>query len=390
MDEQKVMPRALSPRTTLRSGGIKLFSIFGIDIYLNYTWFIVVVLVAWSLAYGYFPQQAPGQSTLIYWILGFITSVVFFASILTHEVSHSYVSKNLGIPVPRITLFIFGGVAQISREPSDPESELKIAAAGPAASGVLCALFFGLHLLFRSFPLLSAVFAVLALVNGMVALFNLVPGFPLDGGRLLRAYLWRRTNNLRKATFITSQVGKGFAIALIFLGFFQLLLGSIVGGLWLIFIGFFLEQAAASGYQQVLIKNGLEGTKVKEIMSHEVISVDESLSLNELVENYFFKHRYNSYPVVRNEEFLGCVTLNHVKEFPREKWNELKVSDAMDRIPPEILLYPEEEASEALSKMVRSGHGRLPVVEGGSLVGILTRRDIMSFLKIRTDLGGSS
>jgi len=374
----------------LRGGGIKLFSIFDIQIYINYTWFIVVLLVTWSLAYEYFPQQVPGKSLLSYWGVGLVTAVTFFGCILIHEISHSYISKKSGIPVPRITLFIFGGVAQISKEPPDPDTEFKIAVAGPLASAVLWTLFFGLGLLFRrvyDFPMLSAVFSILALVNGAVAIFNLVPGFPLDGGRLLRAYLWKKKGSLREATFITSQVGKVFAVGLIFLGFFQLLLGSIISGIWLIFIGFFLEQAATSGYQQVLMKEGLAGTKVREIMSHKVISVDPSLSLSQVVENFFFKYRYNSYPVVKGEKFLGCLTLNHVKHFPKDQWDKLKVSETMDKLSPELLLHPEEEAVEALSKMVRSGRGRLPVVEKDRLVGMLTRRDIMSFLKIRTDLG---
>ncbi len=389
MDEHKdVRVRTVAP--ILKGGDIKLFTIFDIEIHLNYTWFIVVLLVAWSLTYGYFPQQVPGRSILTYWGLGLITSIIFFLCILVHEISHSYVSKKLGIPVPRITLFIFGGVAQISREPPDPDTEFKIAVAGPLASAVLWGLFFGLSFLFARiylFPLLASVFSVLSIVNAAVALFNLVPGFPLDGGRLLRAYIWKRRKNIREATFITAQVGRVFAIGLIFLGFFQILLGNIIGGIWFIFIGFFLEQAAASGYQQVLMREGLTGTKVKEIMTRNVISVDPSLSLSQLVEGFFFKYRYNSYPVAKNGEFLGCVTLNHIKQFPRDRWDKLKVTDAMDKLPSHLLLHPEEDAVEALSKMVRSGHGRLPVVQKGKLVGILTRRDIMSFLKIRTDLG---
>ena len=214
MDEHKdVRVRTVAP--ILKGGDIKLFTIFDIEIHLNYTWFIVVLLVAWSLTYGYFPQQVPGRSILTYWGLGLITSIIFFLCILVHEISHSYVSKKLGIPVPRITLFIFGGVAQISREPPDPDTEFKIAVAGPLASAVLWGLFFGLSFLFARiylFPLLASVFSVLSIVNAAVALFNLVPGFPLDGGRLLRAYIWKRRKNIREATFITAQVGRVFAI----------------------------------------------------------------------------------------------------------------------------------------------------------------------------------
>lgn len=390
MRKQRARPKAFTPSIVTRAASFKLFSIFGINIYINYTWFIVVILVAWSLASGYFPSQVPGKSSLVYWGLGFLTSLVFFLCILIHEISHSYVSKKSGIPVSRITLFIFGGVANISREPGDPQTEFKIASAGPLASGALLGIFLTLWILLEgvySLPLPAAIFGVLALVNGAVAIFNLVPGFPLDGGRLLRAYIWKKTKSLTRATFITSQVGKVFAIGLIFFGFFELLFGQIIGGMWLIFIGFFLEQAATSSHQQTMMREGLAGTKVREIMSPDPISVKDSISLNELVENFFFRHRFASYPVVKEGKFLGCVTLNHVKQFPREQWGRLKVSDAMDTLSPELLLHPGEEAVEAFSKMVRSNQGRLPVVEGENLVGMLTRKDVMSFLKIRTDLG---
>lgn len=390
MSKQKVQPKAAVSPSSLTRGGIELFSLFGIRIYLNYTWFIIVVLVAWSLAYGYFPGQLPGRSSLLYWGLGLLTSVVFFLCILLHEIAHSYVSMKAGIPVPRITLFVFGGVAQISKEPPDPKTELRIASAGPFMSGILCAVFFALYMLFGhalKFPVAGAVFAILTIVNGGVLVFNLIPGFPLDGGRILRAYLWKRKGDLRSATRIASQVGMVFAIGLIFFGFFQLFLGNIIGGIWLAFIGFFLEQAAASGYQQVLVREGITGTRVEEIMSRKVISVKESLPIKDLVEQYFFKHRYNSYPVVRDEKFLGYVTLNHVKHLPREEWTTLKVADAMEELDVDLVLHPHSEVAEALSKMVRSGNGRLPVEKDGRLVGILTRRDIMSFLKIKTDLG---
>jgi len=391
MKEQQTRPKALAPTAITRAASFKLFSVFGINIYINYTWFIVVILVAWSLASGYFPYVIPDKSSLLYWGLGFLTSIIFFVCILIHEMSHSYTSQKSGIPVSRITLFIFGGVASISREPSDPQTEFKIALAGPLASGILWAIFFTLGIFFERvyrYPIASSVFGVLAIVNAAVALFNLVPGFPLDGGRLLRAYIWKKTKNIGKATFITSQVGKTFAIALIFYGFFQLLFGQIIGGIWLIFIGFFLEQAATSSYQQTMIREGLAGTKVKEIMSPNPISVNETIPLTRLVEDFFFKHRFVSYPVVKDEDFLGYVTLNNVKHLPREQWDKLKVSDVMETLPQELILHPEEEAVEALSKMVRSGRGRLPVVgKERKLIGMLTRRDIMSFLKIRTDLG---
>ena len=258
--------------------GIKLFKVFGIQISLNYSWFIIFGLIAWSLAQGYFPQMRPNLSLTTYWLMGFITALLLFLSVVLHELSHSYVAMASGIEIKGITLFIFGGVARISREPSDARTEFKIAIAGPATSLALALVFWlssrGVDFLMPG-SVISSIFYYLFLINGILVAFNLIPGFPLDGGRLLRAYLWNRTDNLKEATRIASRVGKWFALLLIFVGFANIITGRLLNGIWFVFIGMFLQQAAAESYQVVVLQHSLEGVKVRDLMTSNVIAVDE-------------------------------------------------------------------------------------------------------------------
>ena len=370
--------------------GIKLFKVFGIQISLNYSWFIIFGLIAWSLAQGYFPQMRPNLSLIIYWLMGVITALLLFLSVLLHELSHSYVAMASGIEIKGITLFIFGGVARISREPSDARTEFKIAIAGPATSLALALVFWlssrGVDFLMPG-SVISSIFYYLFLINGILVAFNLIPGFPLDGGRLLRAYLWNRTDNLKEATRIASRVGKWFALLLIFTGFANIITGRLLNGIWFVFIGMFLQQAAAESYQVVVLQHSLEGVRVRDLMNSNVMAVDEGLSVAELVESYFFKYRFTSFPVVSGEELRGIITLKVVKKLPREEWAYKQVRDIMSGVSSDAVLHPDESAVDALRKMTTEERGRLPVVEGGRLKGILARNDIMSLFKVKSDLG---
>ena len=256
--------------------GFKLFKVIGIQISLDYTWFIIFALVAWTLSQGYFPSVVPGLAMWIYIAMGVVSSLLLFASILLHELSHSYVANRLGMDIRGITLFIFGGIAELSREPDDPRMELKIAIAGPIASGVLAILFWlikeGLTAM-ALFPLVASVCSYLVIINIVVVIFNMIPGFPLDGGRVLRAIWWMKSGDLQRATMVAGRVGKGFALFLIFFGILQTFTGNIIGGLWMVFIGIFLQQAAESGYREVLIRNSLSGIRVGDVMTREVVTV---------------------------------------------------------------------------------------------------------------------
>ena len=370
--------------------GFKLFKVIGIQISLDYTWFIIFALVAWTLSQGYFPSVVPGLAMWIYIAMGVVSSLLLFASILLHELSHSYVANRLGLDIRGITLFIFGGIAELSREPDDPRMELKIAIAGPIASGVL-ALFFwlikeGLTAM-ALFPLVASVCSYLVIINIVVVIFNMIPGFPLDGGRVLRAIWWMKSGNLQRATMVAGRVGKGFALFLIFFGILQTFTGNIIGGLWMVFIGIFLQQAAESGYREVLIRNSLSGIRVGDVMTREVVTVHPDDSLQVIVDDYLFKHHCVSFPVVAASRLVGMLNLGDIRAVPKEKWRETRVRDVMEPVTQHSLASPEETAIEVLSKMATLGVGRFPVVHMGKLVGIISRRDIMKLMAFKRELG---
>jgi Zn-dependent protease/CBS domain-containing protein len=369
--------------------GFRLFRVLGIQISINYTWFIIFGLIAWSLASGYFPIHYPGLSRSSHWTMGFLAAVFLFLSVLAHELTHSYIAKREGIEVKEITLFIFGGVSQLGKEPEDPKKEFKMAIGGPVSSLILALFFWVLSKGISQIPnltLITGLLDYLAFINLSLAIFNLIPGFPLDGGRVLRAIYWSKTGSLRRATMIASETGKWIGVGIILLGLFFVVKGNLLGGFWFVIIGIFLRSAAEGGYQQVVMKGVLEGVKVKELMSRGVISVPSSLRINRLVEDFFLTHKHVTYPVAEGERFLGIITLKKVKEIPRDQWLEKTVREVMMPVREEIMLDPEGEAVDALQKMIRTGEGRLPVVKDGKAVGMITRRDILNLLEIKTDL----
>jgi Zn-dependent protease len=369
--------------------GVKLFQVLGIPISLNYTWFIVFGLIAWSLAGGYFPTRYPDLSPSAHWAMGFLGAFFLFLSVLIHELTHSYIAKKEGIEVKEITLFIFGGVSQLTKEPEDSKKELKIAIGGPLCSFVLALIFWILLQATLPWPrltLLTGLLRYLALINLSLAIFNLIPGFPLDGGRVLRALYWRKTGSFKKATRIASEVGKWFGVGMILLGLFGMLTGNLIGGLWFIIIGIFLRSTAEGGFQQVVMKGALEGVKVKELMSRDVISVPSSLRIHQLVEDVYLTHTHITYPVTEGERMIGIITLKQVRGVPRDEWTEKAVREVMIPLREEIILDPDGEAVDALQKMIRTGEGRLPVVKDGKAIGMITRRDILNLLEIKTDL----
>jgi Zn-dependent protease len=369
--------------------GLKLFRVLGIQISLNYTWFIVFGLIAWSLASGYFPSRYPDLNPTAHWVMGFLGAFFLFLSVLVHELTHSYIAKREGIEVKEITLFIFGGVSQLTKEPEDSKKELKVAIGGPLSSLVLALVFWILSKMISSTPpliLYTGLLRYLAFINLSLALFNLIPGFPLDGGRVLRALYWRKTGSLKKATRIASESGKWIGVGVILFGLFLILMGNLIGGFWFVIIGIFLRSAAEGGLQQVMMKGALEGVKVKELMSQGVISVPPSLSIQRLVEDFYLTHKHITYPVIEGERIIGIITLKQVKEVPRDQWKEKTVREVMMSLREEMVLDPEGESVDALQKMIRTGEGRLPVVKDRRPVGMITRRDILNLLEIKTDL----
>ncbi len=374
------------------TSGFKLFRVLGIPIYVNYTWFIVFSLVVYTLAVSYFPYLGPYYEPWVRWIMAFIAAIILFSSILLHELSHSYVAQKQGIRIKSITLFVFGGIAQMVGECRSPAGEMKIAAAGPALSLFISGIFWTIVFVFKRDMATSPVLAIsyfLAYTNMMLAVFNLIPGFPLDGGRMLRAFIWKRTSNLSKATLITSRIGKGFAILLIIGGLWDLLHGVFISGLWLIFVGMFLQQAADEGYRQTLLHRTLSSVKIRNIMVSPVIVVNDNMPLDHIVNDFFFRYRYNSFPVVSGDNIAGIISIHDIKVVEKEKWPYTMVRDIMHTEIAAFSISPESGALEALDKMIDTHRGRLVVLEDTRIVGMISQRDIMQMLKLKADLGAT-
>jgi Zn-dependent protease len=369
---------------------IHIITILGIPIEVNYSWFIIFFLVTWTLAQNYFPMAIPHAPAFVYWIISIIAACLFFISLLAHELSHSIVAIKNKLPISGITLFVFGGVAHMTKEPETPAIEFKMAAAGPLCSFAISFLFFVLTQLFYSLKLPMALVVTtdyLSFINLMVGIFNLIPGFPLDGGRILRAALWSLFGDIKKATQIASSFGKGFAYFLMGLGFFYLISGAVISGIWFIFIGFFLRDAASVSYQQVAFKKYLSGVKVRDIMTKNVVTVSDGLTLLSIVDDYFFKFRFTSIPVVTDDgEIKGIMTIHSVKDVPRDRWAYTNVSEAMVPLKSDLVVNPQTDILEALAQMAGNGIGRLLVTQGGKLVGIISQRDVIRLFEVREDL----
>ncbi len=369
---------------------LRVGRISGIDIFIDSSWVVIFILFTWVLGASYFPNKFSNWPASQYWVVAVFTSLLIFASVLVHELAHSLVAQKQGEKVRSITLFILGGVAQISEEPKQPLKELVMALVGPMASLMLALLFFILSLAFRgvSEPLQSS-FEYLALINTILAIFNLLPGFPMDGGRILRAILWKSTGNLRKATRIASQIGQGFAFFLIFIGIFQVINGNI-SGFWLVFIGWFLHSAAVRGYQQVMFDSVLIGIRAEDLMTRNFESVQSTLPVQELVDEYILKGKGRVFLVSENERLQGIVCLEDVKEAPREKWPEMTVREIMT--PRESLkaVSPNANGRSILRSLTSKDIHQIPVMEGEKVMGIICRSDILRFIQVRSELGDSS
>lgn len=368
---------------------IPLGRILGIPLGLDYSWFLIFALVTWSLAGSYFPEQYPGWSTGLYWAIGLATSLLFFASVLLHELGHSVIALRNGIPVRSITLFIFGGVAQIGREPGSPGVEFRVAIAGPIVSFVLAGLFGALGWLGASFAPLAALATYLAYINGSLGLFNLIPGFPLDGGRVFRAILWRITHSFRRATEIAGAAGNLFAWLFIFWGAWQMIGGNFAGGLWIAFIGWFLQNAATASVQQMTLERLLAGHTVGEIMMRECPTVAPEVTLEQLVHDHILTTGRRFFPVARAGRVEGLLTLHHVKKIPRDRWAATTVEQAMTPLAQLRLAHPGDGLWNAMQEMTADGVNQLPVTDtaNGELAGVLGRDNVLTFVRTLAEVG---
>jgi Zn-dependent protease/CBS domain-containing protein len=370
---------------------IHIITILGIPIEINYTWFIVFFLVTLTLAQNYFPRALPNAPTLLYWVIGAAAALLLFVTLLAHELSHSIVAIKNDLPIKGITLFVFGGVAHMTKEPQNPRTEFLMAAAGPLCSFSLSFIFYVLTQLMYNlrFPMaLIVITDYISAINLILGIFNLIPGFPLDGGRILRAALWSIYGDIKKATRIASAFGKAFAYILMAAGFIYLFYGFLLSGIWLIFIGFFLREAAGSTYQQVVMRKLLTGLKVSDIMSKDVVTVLENLPIIIFVDDYVFRYRFTSFPVLSSHaDIQGVVTIHAIKDIPRDQWSNKCVGEAMIPISKDLTVPPDTDAFSALQQMAGNGLGRLLVLRDGKQMGIISQRDILRLFEMKSDLG---
>ena len=362
---------------------------FGIELKLDYSWFIVFILVAWSLAGHYFPTTHPGWSAGVYWAMGAITALLFFASVVAHELAHSLVSQAHGVPVRDITLFIFGGAAQISEEPRSAGNEFLMALAGPATSLVIAA-FSGLLWLVSlpASPPLHALAGWLAWINVGLALFNLIPGFPLDGGRVFRAIVWSVTSNLRRATQIAAGLGRVVAYGFIFWGIWQIFGGNWANGLWIGFIGWFLENAATASYRRMALQEMLAGHTAREVMMIDCPRIPCQLTLDVLVDQVVLPSGRRCFPVTGDGQVvLGLLTLHRIKQVPRERWATTRVEEVMIPLADLKTVRPDDDLATVFKRMTAEDINQFPVMENGHLLGMVARDNVLVFLRTRAELG---
>ncbi|HZO88852.1 MAG TPA: site-2 protease family protein [Chthonomonadaceae bacterium] len=387
--------------------GFRLFRIAGISIYLDWSLLFIFWLVIWQLAAGVFPFWHPDWGPGLAWGVAIVAAILFFASILAHEMAHSLVAKAKGLPVRRITLFMFGGVSNIEQEPPSAGTEFLVAIVGPITSivlGVIFSILGGLlvgnvgtaitsprEILAHAGPLATLLFW-LGPINILLGVFNLIPGFPLDGGRVLRSILWGITHNLTQATRWAATVGQIVAWLLIVSGI-AMVFGvripffgtGLIGGLWLAFIGWFLNNAAIASYQQVVVQDILEGVPVARLMRSDVHGVPPDISVSSLVYDHLMGTDERAFPVVEGDNLVGLVTLDDVRRVPRDAWDVTSVRQIMTPADQLEVVQPREDTSDALLKLARRDIGQMPVVENGHLVGILRLRDIMRWLQLHSD-----
>lgn len=367
---------------------VALFRLFGFEVRVEPSWLIVVVLFAWSLSTSVFPASSPGLARSTYWWLGIAGTVCLFASVVFHELCHSLVARRYGLPIKGITLFIFGGVAEMDEEPPSARSEFLMALAGPASSAFLGLLALGLRAGGEALGLprpFTGLLSYVASINGSLAAFNIIPAFPLDGGRVLRSVLWSWRRDLRWATGIASWIGSALGTILIALGVLEVLLGNLVGGIWLVIIGLFVRNASRMSYQRVFVRQALEGELVSRFMKPDPVTVSPSTSLRELVEDYVYRYHYKMLPVVDGSVLVGCVTTRAVGVVPHEEWDRRTVGELTANCSSDNTIAPTADAMAALSKMSQTGNSRLMVVDNERLVGVITLKDMLTFLNLKVE-----
>ena len=368
--------------------GIPIGRLFGINVKLHYSWFIVFALITWALAANYFPSEYPQWADITYVVIGLATSLLFFISVLLHELAHSIVARRAGIPIQSITLFIFGGVSRMEREPEQPAVEFRVALAGPATSLIIGAIFWGIWAGVRDVnePLTGLAFW-LGWINVVLAGFNLIPGFPLDGGRVLRSILWWRGKNLLKATRTAANVGRAIGYLFIFGGVWWIFTGYWINGLWLAFIGWFLQNAAVGSYRQVAIQDILKGHRVWEVMTRDCPVVHPAITIDQLIHDHILNFGRRCFPVVENDRLIGLISIQDIKKVPPESRSGKTIRDVMTPFEELKWVRPEDDLSAVFITLTVDNLNQLPVIANGNIVGMIARDNLVRFISARSDLG---
>ena len=370
----------------MNRSAISLGRILGIPIALDYSWFLIFALLTWSLATSYFPGEFKGWPVTQYWIVGAVTVLMMFGSVLLHELGHSVVALRYKIPVRSITLFVFGGVAQIGAEPPSAIAEFWIAIAGPLTSFALAILFSLLQPLVGALAPLLAIAKYLAYINGALALFNLIPGFPLDGGRVFRAVVWGITHSLHRATLIAANLGRFIAYGFIVAGVWQIFSGNLGNGLWIAFVGWFLESAASSQIRQQTIQDLLAGHHVSGAMRRDFTAISPDTTLEQLVTEHILGGGRRALVVKQNDRVVGLLTLHNIKTIPRSDWLTTRADQVMIPVAQLKRTSPDVELIDALGEMDRDGVSQLPVMVGDEIQGVLGRDDVITTVRNLSEL----
>jgi Zn-dependent protease/CBS domain-containing protein len=370
---------------------IRIFSLFGFDVRVDASWIIIAVLVTWSLATGVFPHYVPGLRESTYWWMGAAGMLGLFASVVFHELWHSLIARRFNLAMKGITLFIFGGVSEMEDEPQNAKTEFFMAIAGPVSSIVAGGIFLAARAWARSAGLATSVtwlFYYLGIINLMLAGFNLLPAFPLDGGRVFRAILWRFKGNLYSATRIASHVGGGFGLFLIIAGIFFFIRMQFITGIWWVLIGMFLRGASRSSLLRLEMNMALRGQTVSRFMKPDPVSVPSSITVKELVEKYLYHYHFKIFPVVDDGRLVSCITTDEIRKVPREEWERRRVADVALPCSTENSISAGTDAMDALKTMYRHNRSRLLVVDSGAIVGVLSLKDMLEFISLKMDLEG--